>query len=394
MFSQEGTGQFLSSRVRNIVPSGIRAFFDLNTAGKDTIALGVGEPDFVTPEKVREACTQALREGRTKYTSNAGLMELREELSTYFSSSFDLSYDPEQEIIVTVGSSEAVDLALRAVINPGDEVLIPAPSYIAYEPITQLHGGKVVEVSATAEEQFKLTPQALQAVITPRSKVLMINYPSNPTGTVMTEQDWLPILEIIIKHNLVVISDEVYAELTYGRKHVSIASLPGMKERTIVISGFSKAFAMTGWRVGYACGPRELIAGMLKIHQYTAMCAPTIAQIAALESLRHGLAAKDEMMASYNERRKLFVAGLNAIGLACHEPEGAFYAFPSIASTGLSSEQFALRLLEEAKVAVVPGHVFGSGGEGFIRCSYATSLVDLEKALERMGRFMQVLQPV
>lgn len=394
MFSEEGTGQFLSSRVRDIRPSGIRAFFDLNAAGGDTIALGVGEPDFVTPEKVREACIQALREGQTKYTSNAGLMELREELSAYLASSFALSYDPEQEIFVTVGSSEAVDLALRAVINPGDEVLIPAPSYIAYEPITHLHGGKIVEVATTAEEQFKLTPQALQAAITPHSKALMINYPCNPTGTVMTEQDWLPIVEIIIKHNLVVISDEVYAELTYGRKHVSIASLPGMKERTIVISGFSKAFAMTGWRVGYACGPRELIAGMLKIHQYTAMCAPTIAQIAALESLRHGLAAKDEMMASYNERRKLFVAGLNAIGLACHEPEGAFYAFPSIASTGMSSEQFARRLLEEAKVAVVPGHVFGSGGEGFIRCSYATSLVQLEKALERMGTFVKVMQPI
>ncbi|MEK5548612.1 aminotransferase class I/II-fold pyridoxal phosphate-dependent enzyme [Paenibacillus sp. FSL L8-0689] len=394
MFIQKGTERFVSSRVRDIRPSGIRAFFDLNAAGGDTIALGVGEPDFVTPEKVREACIQALREGQTKYTSNAGLIELREEISAYFSGSFALSYDPEHEMIVTVGSSEAVDLALRAVIDPGDEVLIPAPSYIAYEPITHLHGGKIVEVAATAEEQFKLTPQALQAAITPHSKVLMINYPCNPTGTVMTEQDWLPITELIIKHDLVVISDEVYAELTYGRKHVSIASLPGMKERTIVISGFSKAFAMTGWRVGYACGPYELIASMLKIHQYTAMCAPTIAQIAALESLRHGLAAKDEMMVSYNERRKLFVAGLNAIGLACHEPEGAFYAFPSITSTGMSSEQFALRMLKEAKVAVVPGHVFGSGGEGFIRCSYAASLVDLEKALERMGRFMQVMQPV
>lgn len=394
MCNEEQTGSFLSSRVRDIRPSGIRAFFDLNAAGGDTIALGVGEPDFVTPEKVREACIQALRDGRTKYTSNAGMLELREELAAYLSSSFALSYEPEHEILVTVGSSEAVDLALRTVIDPGDEVLIPSPSYIAYEPISHLHGGVIVEVAATAEEQFKLTPQALEAAITPRSKVLMINYPCNPTGTVMTEQDWLPIVELVIRHNLVVISDEVYAELTYGRQHVSIAALPGMKERTIVISGFSKAFAMTGWRVGYACGPRELIAGMLKIHQYTAMCAPTIAQIAALESLRYGLTTKDEMMASYNERRKLFVAGLNAIGLSCHEPEGAFYAFPSIADTGMSSEQFALRLLTEAKVAVVPGHVFGSGGEGYIRCSYATSLVDLEKALERMSRFMQIMQPV
>lgn len=394
MISRERTGPFLSSRVREIRPSGIRAFFDLNTAGGDTISLGVGEPDFVTPEKVREACIRALREGQTKYTSNAGLMELREEISAYLAGSFGLSYDPAQEIIVTMGSSEAVDLALRTVIDPGDEVLIPAPSYIAYEPITHLHGGSIVEVAATAEEQFKLTPQALQSAITPRSKVLMINYPCNPTGTVMTEQDWQPLVELIIKHNLVVISDEVYAELTYGRKHVSIASMPGMKERTIVISGFSKAFAMTGWRVGYACGPRELIAGMLKIHQYTAMCAPTLAQVAALESLRHGLAAKDEMMASYNKRRKLFVDGLNAIGLRCHVPEGAFYAFPSITSTGMSSERFALRLLEEANVAVVPGHVFGTGGEGFVRCSYATSIVDLEKALERIGTFMRVMMPV
>ncbi|SDE58342.1 aminotransferase [Fontibacillus panacisegetis] len=394
MYSEKIAGQFLSSRVRDIRPSGIRAFFEINNVGGDTISLGVGEPDFVTPEKVREACIQALRDGKTKYTSNKGLMELREELSAYYASSFAVTYDPEQEIIVTVGSSEAVDLALRAVINPGDEVLIPAPSYIAYEPITHLHGGNIVEVEAKDEEQFKLTPQALQAAITPHSKVLMINYPCNPTGTVMTEQDWLPIVELIIQHNLVVISDEVYAELTFGRKHVSIAALPGMRERTIVISGFSKAFAMTGWRVGYACGPGELIAGMLKIHQYTAMCAPTIAQIAALESLRYGMTAKDEMIASYNERRKLFVAGLNAIGLACHEPEGAFYAFPSIASTGMSSEQFALRLLKEAKVGVVPGHVFGSGGEGFIRCSYAASLVDLEKVLERMARFMQVTQLV
>lgn len=389
MYNEKNAGQFLSSSVRDIRPSGIRAFFDLNAADGDTIALGVGEPDFVTPEKVREACIQALREGKTKYTSNAGLMELREELSSYLVNSFALSYDPCHEIFVTVGSSEAVDLALRAVLDPGDEVLIPAPSYVAYEPITHLHSGKIVEVTTKPEEHFKLTPQSLQAAITPHSKVLMLNYPSNPTGSIMTEQDWQPIAELVVQHNLVVISDEVYAELTYGRKHVSIASLPGMKERTIVISGFSKAFAMTGWRVGYACGPRELIAGMLKIHQYTAMCAPTIAQIAALESLRYGLAAKDEMMASYNERRKLFVAGLNAIGLTCREPEGAFYAFPSITSTGMSSEQFALQLLKEAKVAVVPGHVFGSGGEGFIRCSYATSLTDLEKALERIGRFMQ-----
>jgi len=385
---------FLSSAVQMMKPSGIRAFFDLSAADGDTIALGVGEPDFVTPEAVREACVRALYEGKTKYTSNAGLMELREEISRYLLTSFGLSYAPEREMFVTVGTSEALDLALKALLNPGDEVLVPSPSYVAYEPITRLYGGKVVPVPTTSEDQFKLMAHALEASITPRSKVLLLNFPSNPTGSVMNRQDWLPIVELVHKHNLVVISDEVYAELTYDSQHVSIASFPGMKERTIVINGFSKAFAMTGWRVGYACGNPELIAGMLKIHQYTAMCAPILAQIAATESLRHGLGAKDEMKAIYNQRRHAFVRGLREAGLPCHEPQGAFYAFPSIAGTGMTSEVFARRLLEEAKVAVVPGHVFGADGEGFIRCSYAASTVQLEEALVRIRTFMRVLQPV
>lgn len=382
------SNEFITKRVLEIPPSGIRAFFELADGSEDIISLGVGEPDFVTPEKVRTACIRALNEGKTTYTPNAGLMELREEIASYLKNGFCLDYEPTSEILVTVGSSEAVDLALRTFIDPGDEVLVPAPTYIAYAPITHLYGGKVVEVETSAEQQFKLTAQALQEKITPRSKLLMLNYPNNPTGAVMTKEDWLPIAKLVIENNLIVISDEVYAELTYGQRHVSLASLPGMKERTIVINGFSKAFAMTGWRIGYACGNRELIAGMLKIHQYTVMCAPIMGQIAAIESLRSGLEAKDEMKAAYDGRRQMFVKGLRDIGLTCHEPQGAFYAFPSIAHTGLTSEQFAIRLLSEAGVAVVPGSIFGSGGEGYIRCSYATSTERLTEALERMGSFM------
>ena len=382
----------ISPRVQEIPSSGIRAFFELSSNNKNVISLGVGEPDFVTPEHVRAACIRALNQGMTGYTPNAGLLELREEIALYLHNSFNLRYEPSEEILVTVGSSEAVDLALRALITPGDEVIIPAPSYIAYSPITHLNGGVIVEVEAGAKEGFKLTAQALQKVITPRSKILMLNFPNNPTGAVMTYQDWLPIAEIVKANDLIVISDEVYAELTYQQQHVSIASLPGMKERTIVVSGFSKAFAMTGWRIGYACGNRELIAPMLKIHQYTAMCAPGLGQIAAVESLRNGLQEKDVMKESYNQRRAFFVAGLREIGLPCHEPEGAFYAFPSIAHTGLSSEDFCLQLLQEVGVAAVPGQVFGGGGEGYIRCCYAVSTLKLTESLERMDRFMRMLQ--
>lgn len=385
------SNEFITPRVLEIPPSGIRAFFELANGNGDVISLGVGEPDFVTPEKVRAACIRALNEGRTTYTPNAGLLELREEIASYLDHAFHLNYDPSSEILVTVGTSEAVDLALRTFIEPGDEVIVPTPTYIAYAPIAHLYGGNVVEVETSAEQHFKLTAQALEKKITPRSKVLMLNYPNNPTGAVMTEQDWLPIAKLINKHNLVVISDEVYAELTYDQPHVSIASLPGMKERTIVINGFSKAFAMTGWRIGYACGNQELIAGMLKIHQYTVMCAPIMGQIAAIESLHSGMEMKDEMKAAYDERRQMFVKGLKDIGLVCHEPQGAFYAFPSIAHTGLTSDQFAMRLLNEAGVAAVPGSVFGSGGEGYVRCTYATSTAKLLEALDRMEGFMNKL---
>lgn len=382
---------FLSPAVRAIQPSGIRKFFDLTAGKKGLISLGVGEPDFATPKRVRDACIDALNKGRTGYTHNAGLPELREAIAEYLCTSFQLSYDPDHEVMVTVGSSEAIDLALRALITEGDEILIPVPCYISYSPITQLGGGKTVEVETHAGDQFKLTAEALTAKLTPRSKVLVLCYPNNPTGGVMTYEDWLPIAKIVEERNLIVISDEIYAELTFGSKHVSFASLPGMKDRTLLVSGFSKAFAMTGWRVGYVCGHRELVSAMLKIHQYTLMCAPVLGQIAALESLKQGLEDKDDMMESYNQRRLVFIRGLREIGLPCHEPLGAFYAFPSIAHTGLSSEQFAQRLLEEANVVAVPGHIFGAGGEGYIRCSYATSQVQLEEALERMHQFLTKL---
>ncbi|GGF82333.1 aminotransferase [Paenibacillus albidus] len=382
--------KLIAPRVREIPPSGIRAFFELSAGNSEMISLGVGEPDFVTPEHVRAVCIEALNRGETMYTPNAGLPKLREEIAGYLHASFELSYDPGHEVLVTVGSSEAVDLALRSFIAPGDEVILPSPSYIAYSPIGHLNGGVMVEVESSAEEGFKLTAEALLKVITPRSKLLMVNFPNNPTGAVMTYEDWLPIAEIVKQNNLIVISDEIYAELTYDRKHVSIASLPGMLERTIVISGFSKAFAMTGWRVGYACGGRELIAAMLKIHQYTAMCAPVLGQIAAIESLQNGLEHKEAMKEIFRQRRELLVEGFRSIGLPCHQPEGAFYAFPRIAHTGLSSGEFAVQLLKESGVAAVPGHVFGAGGEGYLRCSYAVSTQKLTEALERMEAFMKV----
>ncbi|MBO9608111.1 MAG: aminotransferase class I/II-fold pyridoxal phosphate-dependent enzyme [Paenibacillaceae bacterium] len=380
---------YIAPLVRDIPPSGIRKFFDLVSASKDIITLGVGEPDFATPWHVREACVYSLERGNTKYTSNAGMPELREAIADYLHNSFKVDYDPAKEILVTVGGSEAIDLALRTLIAPGDEILIPQPCYISYSPITAIGGGVPVGIETFAKDNFKLRAEHLRAALTPRSKVLILCYPSNPTGGIMTYEDWLPIAKIVEERDLIVISDEIYAELTYGSKHVSFASLPGMKDRTILVSGFSKAFAMTGWRMGYACGHPELISAMLKIHQYTVMCAPAMGQVAALEALRHGMEEKDRMVESYNQRRRLVVQGFRDIGLQCHEPQGAFYAFPSIASTGMTSEQFAQRLLTEAKVAAVPGDVFGRGGEGFLRCSYATSVVQLTEALERIGNFLQ-----
>lgn len=383
---------YLAPRVREIQPSGIRRFFDLASGSKDIITLGVGEPDFITPWHVREACVYSLERGYTSYTSNAGTPELREAIAEYLYTSYDVKYNPKDEILVTVGGSEAIDLALRALIVAGDEILIPVPCYISYSPICSIGGGVPVEVETYARHDFKLQAEDLKARITPRSKVLILNYPSNPTGGIMTYEDWLPIAKIVEDHDLIVISDEIYSELTYGQKHVSFASLPGMKDRTILINGFSKAFAMTGWRMGYACGHPDLIYAMLKIHQYTVMCAPVMGQVAALEALKNGLEEKDHMVESYNQRRRLIVQGLRDIGLACHEPQGAFYAFPSIESTGLSSEEFAQRLLLEAKVAAVPGNVFGAGGEGFLRCSYATGVNQLNEALHRMGEFIHKLK--
>ncbi|MCM3628978.1 aminotransferase class I/II-fold pyridoxal phosphate-dependent enzyme [Paenibacillus glycanilyticus] len=384
---------YLSPLARSIKPSGIRRFFDLVSTRKDVITLGVGEPDFVTPWHVRDAAVYALEKGKTQYTSNAGMPELREAIGQYLNDSFAVSYNPANEILVTVGGSEAIDLALRALISPGDEILIPEPCYISYSPITTLSGGKAVGIETFAKDNFKLKAESLRAVITPKSKVLILCYPSNPTGGIMTYEDWLPIAKVVEENDLIVISDEIYAELTYGSKHVSFAAIPGMKERTLLVSGFSKAFAMTGWRMGYACGHQDLIGAMLKIHQYTVMCAPIMAQYAALEALTpHGLEEKDRMMESYNQRRRLVVKGFRDIGLECHEPEGAFYAFPSITSTGLTSEQFAQRLLEEGNVAAVPGDVFGLGGEGHLRCSYATSVAQLTEALDRIGQFVRKLK--
>ncbi|MCC2686819.1 MAG: aromatic amino acid aminotransferase, partial [Paenibacillaceae bacterium] len=308
--------------------------------------------------------------------------------------SFQVKYEPDNQVLVTVGGSEAIDLALRALITPGDEILVPEPCYISYSPITSIGGGIPVGIETFAKDKFKLTAEALKAKLTPRSKVLVLCYPSNPTGATMTYEDWLPIARIVEENDLIVISDEIYAELTYGSKHVSFASLPGMIDRTILVSGFSKAFAMTGWRMGYACGHPDLISAMLKIHQYTVMCAPAMSQVAALEALRNGLPDKDRMVDSYNQRRRLVVKGFREIGLQCHEPEGAFYAFPSITATGLDSEEFAQRLLLEAKVAAVPGYVFGMGGEGFVRCSYATSVSQIMEAIDRIGQFLTKIKQI
>jgi aminotransferase len=390
-----GMQQYLAAHARSIPPSGIRRFFDLVSASKDKdiIRLGVGEPDFVTPWRIRDAAVYSLEKGKTQYTSNAGMPELREAIGQYLYNQFHVTYDPAKEIIVTVGGSEGIDLALRALIEPGDEILVPEPCYISYSPITTLSGGVAVGIETFAKDQFKLTAASLKAAITPKSKILILCYPSNPTGAIMTYEEMLPIAKIVEENDLIVITDEIYAELTFNGNHVSFASLPGMKDRTILVSGFSKAFAMTGWRMGYTCGHPDLISAMLKIHQYTVMCAPIMGQVAAIEALtKGGLEEKDRMVESYYQRRRLVVQGFRDMGLECHEPHGAFYAFPSIKSSGLTSEQFAERLLLEAKVAAVPGHVFGKGGEGYLRCCYATSVAQLIEAMERIKLFLRSLE--
>lgn len=380
-----------SLAAREMRPSGIRKFFDIASEMKDCISLGVGEPDFKTPWAIREAGITSLQKGRTWYTSNAGLMELREEIGVYLNRRFDLHYSA-QETLVTVGGSEAIDLCIRAIVNPGDEVIIPEPCFVCYEPITTLTGGVPVAIKMTAENGFKLTPEALKAAITPRTKLLIFPFPCNPTGGIMREEEMAPLAEILKDTNIMVLSDEIYAELTYGkRRHVSFASLPGMRERTLLVNGFSKAYAMTGWRLGYACGPKALIAVMTKIHQAAIMSAPTTSQYAAIAALQHCDANIEEMCEEYDMRRRFLVSSLNQLGLPCFEPEGAFYAFPCITSSGLTSEEFCTKLLFGKKVAVVPGTAFGHSGEGYVRISYSYSITHLTEALKRIEEFLREL---
>ena len=384
--------EFLSDNVKGIKPSGIRKFFDIVSEMKDAISLGVGEPDFDTPWHIREEGIYALEKGKTFYTSNAGLKDLRAEISNYINRTQGVKYSPESEILVTVGGSEAIDVGLRAVINPGDEVIIPQPSYVSYEPCAILAGAKPVIIDLKSENDFRLTPNELESAITDRTKVLILPYPNNPTGAIMEKSDLEAIAEIIKGKDLLVMSDEIYSELTYKGKHVSITSIDGMKERTILINGFSKSFAMTGWRLGYACGPKDIISQMTKIHQFAIMCAPTTSQYAAVEALKHGQKDVDEMRESYNQRRRFLMNAFKNMGLECFEPFGAFYVFPSIKEFNMTSEEFALKFLEEEKVAVVPGTAFGECGEGFLRISYAYSLESLKIAIERLERFVNKLR--
>ena len=382
----------LSQTITNIAPSGIRKFFDVVSEMPDAISLGVGEPDFDTPWRIREEGIYTLEKGKTFYTSNAGLKELKIEICRYLDRKVDVKYDYRNEVIVTVGGSEGIDIALRAMLDPGDEVLIPQPSYVSYLPCTILANGTPVTIRLQEKNEFKLTAEELEAAITPKTKILVMPFPNNPTGAIMTKEDLEPVVEVIKKHDLFVISDEIYSELTYGTKHVSIASFEGMKERTILINGFSKAFAMTGWRLGYACGPKEIIEQMVKIHQYAIMCAPTNSQYAAVEALRNCDAEVQEMMEAYNQRRRFLMSEFRRMNIQCFEPFGAFYVFPSIQEFGMTSEEFALRFLEEELVAVVPGTAFGDCGEGFLRISYAYSIDDLKVALGRFEKFITRLR--
>ena len=383
----------LSPRIKGVAPSGIRKFFDLleNMANDDAISLGVGEPDFVTPWHIRDAGVYALEKGFTKYTSNAGLMELRREIAKYLDRRFGLHYEPARQMIVTVGGSEGIDIAVRAIISEGDEVIIPVPSFVCYGPIVQLSGGVPVYVETRAEDEFRLTADALRAAITPRTKLLVLPFPNNPTGAIMERQDLEAIAEVLKDTNIIVLSDEIYAELTYGGHHVSIASIPGMYDRTLLVNGFSKSYAMTGWRMGYVCGPQPLIKQMLKIHQYAIMCAPTTSQYAAVEALRNGDGDIASMCRDYDYRRRFLLDKLRGAGLECFEPRGAFYMFPCIRSTGMTSAEFCERFLVEEHVAAIPGTAFGAGGEGFVRMCYASSLANLAEAMERLERFLSRL---
>lgn len=382
----------LASKTVGLKPSGIRKFFDLVSEMKDAISLGVGEPDFDTPWHIRDEGIYSLEKGRTFYTSNSGLKELKMEVAAYMKRTQDIDYRYNHEIMITVGGSEAIDLMFRAMINEGDEVLIPQPSYVSYEPCAVLADAVPVIINLKDENQFRLKPEELEAAITPKSKILVLPYPNNPTGAIMERRDLEKLVDIIIGNDLYVLSDEIYGELTYSGDHVSIASFPGMKERTVVVNGFSKAYAMTGWRLGYACGPEEIIQQMLKVHQYAIMCAPTTSQYAAVEALRNGDEDVRMMRTSYNERRRFVMYKLKEMGLPCFEPQGAFYVFPCIREFGMSSEDFASRLLKEEKVAIVPGTAFGDSGEGFLRISYAYSIENLRKALGRLENFVKRLR--
>ena len=384
--------RLLNPEVLSIQPSGIRRFFDLAETMSDVISLGVGEPDFPTPWQIRKAGIRSLEAGKTRYTSNSGLQSLRETVADYQNRKYGLKYDPLHEILITVGGSEAIDGFIRAVVAPGDEVIIPQPSYVCYEPITRLAGGVPVIIETQAEDQFKLTPEALKAAITPKTKALILPYPCNPTGAIMEREDLEKIAEVLRGTDILVLSDEIYAELTFGGKsHVSIAALPDMQERTVVVNGFSKAFSMTGWRMGYACGPQEILAQITKIHQFAIMCAPTTSQYAAIVAMTECDEIVAEMAEEYDMRRRLIVDGFNQLGLTCRDPKGAFYAFPSIQKTGLTSEEFCQRLLESKHVAVVPGPAFGKGGEGFVRASYCYSTDHIKEALRRIGEFLEEL---
>ena len=385
--------KILNRTITEIKPSGIRKFFDIAEQMKDVISLGVGEPDFQTPWHIRREAISSLEKGKTRYTSNSGLLKMREEISALTDRKYGVKYDPKSEILVTVGGSEAIDMVVRAIVENGDEVIIPQPSYVCYEPVTLLAGGVPVIIETKAENEFRVTPEELRNAITPKTKLLILPYPCNPTGAIMRRSDLEAIAEILRGTNILVLSDEIYSELTFGEeKHVTIASLEGMKERTIVVNGFSKAYSMTGWRLGYAMGPEEIIKQVTKIHQYAIMCAPTTSQYAAIEALRNGDDDIAKMREEYDIRRRIIVDGFNKLGLTCREPLGAFYAFPCIQSTGLSSEEFCEKLLYSKGVAIVPGTAFGRGGEGFVRASYCYSVEHIQTAIDRIGEFLKELK--
>ena len=379
---------YISKRVAGLKPSGIRKFFDIAATMKDVISLGIGEPDFTTPQPILEAGIKSLQRGETHYTSNPGIMELRKALSAHLELHYGVSYDPANEIIITVGGSEALYLAATALLDEGDEMIIPTPCFVSYQAQAVLAGGVAVEIPCKMENNFDIDPKEIEAAITPRTRAILLGFPNNPTGAVASRENLLAVARLAVEHDLIVISDEIYDRLVYGVRHVCFAALPGMKERTIFLGGFSKDYAMTGWRIGFAAGPAKIMGGLLRIHQFAVMCAPTMSQVAAFAALQQGEEYVQEMVVEYDRRRKLIVKGLNEIGLPTFEPKGAFYAFPKISVTGLDDEQFSTRLLNEEHVAAVPGNSFGKGGEGFIRCSYATAYEKIEVALERMRRFV------